>query len=54
MRKNKGFLILIVVSLLLSSCAKKESGELPTPQVQVSAAPEVDDAAASFLGFWDV
>jgi penicillin-binding protein 2 len=53
MKKNKGFLIFVVVSLLLSSCAKKPSGELPTPQVQVSAAPDVDSAAASFLTLWE-
>jgi len=53
MKKNKGFLILIAVSLLISSCTKKPAGELPTPQMQVSAAPDVDSAAVSFLDLWE-
>ena len=54
MKKNKGFLIFVAVSLLLSSCTKKPSGELPTPQMQVSAAPDVDSAAVSFLDLWEI
>ncbi len=53
MKKNKGIIIIVAVSLLLSSCAKKPAGELPTPQMQVSAAPDVDSAAASFLSLWE-
>ncbi len=53
MKNNKGFLILITASLLLSSCAKRSNGELPTPKVQVSAAPEVDSTVASFLALWE-
>ena len=53
MKKNKGFLIFVAISLLLSSCTKKPSGELPTPQMQVSAAPDVDSAAVSFLDLWE-
>jgi len=52
MKKNKGFLILVAVSLLLFSCAKKPGGELPTPYVQVSASPEVDNTVESFLSLW--
>ena len=54
MKKNKGLLILVAASFLLSSCAKKPEGELPTPQVQISTAPEVDKAVASFLALWEV
>jgi penicillin-binding protein 2 len=53
MKKNKGLVILVAISLLLSSCGEKPSGELPIPQVQVSVAPEVDCTAASFLDLWE-
>lgn len=53
MRKNKRFILLVAVSLLLSSCAKKPAGELPTPHLQVSAAPEVDNATVTFLTHWE-
>ena len=53
MKKNKGFLLLIAVSLLLASCAKEPTGELPTPHSQVSAAPDVDSAGTTFLTHWE-
>jgi len=53
MKKNKGFLILVVLSLALSSCARRPGGELPTPNVQVSAAPDVDNTVTSFLALWE-
>jgi len=53
MKRNKGFLILMAASLLLSSCAEKPEGKLPTPQVEISTAPEVDDSVTSFLALWE-
>jgi len=52
MDKNKRILILILLFLLFTSCTKQTSGELPTPQVLVSSAPEVDTAVESFLDLW--
>ena len=50
--KNK-LIILIVLGLLVVSCAEKPPQELPTPQVAVSSAPEVEAAAAFFLSYWE-
>ena len=53
MKKNKNLLILVVLSLLIGSCTKQVNGELPTPQVLVSSAPEVDTIVNSFLTLWE-
>jgi penicillin-binding protein 2 len=53
MKKNKGFIILLAAMLLLSSCGKQPEGQLPTPQVEVSEAPEVEAVVASFLSAWE-
>ncbi|MCJ7622380.1 MAG: hypothetical protein MUO76_02670, partial [Anaerolineaceae bacterium] len=53
MKMYKNLLVLLVLSLLLVSCAKQAAGELPTPQVLVSAAPEVDASVESFLTLWE-
>jgi len=50
---KKIIITLVVAGLLMSSCAKKPPQELPTPQVGVTSAPEVDDAAGIFLSHWE-
>ncbi len=54
MEKLKKILIILVIfGLLAASCAEELPQELPTPQVDVSSAPEVDQAAAFFLSYWE-
>ncbi|MDO9545997.1 MAG: penicillin-binding transpeptidase domain-containing protein [Pelolinea sp.] len=52
MKKNVKLLVLVLSLLILTSCAKQASGDLPTPQVLVSTAPEVDATVESFLSLW--
>lgn len=53
MKKNRNLLVLLVLSMMLVSCAKQAGGELPTPHVLVSSAPEVDASVESFLTLWE-
>jgi penicillin-binding protein 2 len=50
---KKTIITLIIAGLLIVSCADKPPQELPTPNVNVSSAPEVDNAAAFFLSYWE-
>jgi penicillin-binding protein 2 len=50
--KNK-LIVLLILGMLVVSCAEKPPQELPTPQVAVSSAPEVEAAAAFFLSYWE-
>lgn len=48
---------LAIISISAAACGGKMPGlpsqELPTPQMNVSAAPKVEDAARAFLGAWE-
>ncbi|MCD6356126.1 MAG: hypothetical protein J7L66_02475 [Anaerolineaceae bacterium] len=52
MKKNKGIIILMAAVVLLSSCGKQPDGELPTPKVEISQAPDVDSTVSAFLSAW--
>lgn len=45
---------LVIISMTAAACGgEKPVNELPTPQIKVSAAPKVDDAAQAFLSAWE-
>ena len=51
---KKGLFFVLIMALLLSSCAEKAPEELPTPQTKVTSVPDVDSVAAAFLDAWEV
>ena len=52
--KSKGFILLTVCALLLSSCKGQPTvSELPTPQVEVSSAPDVESVVGAYLSQWE-
>jgi penicillin-binding protein 2 len=52
MNRHKKFFIIALLFFLAASCKKQVGAELPTPQVLISSAPEVDAAVESFLTLW--
>ena len=53
MKIKKGFFFILILSIVLSSCAEQEPIELPTPQAKVTSVPEVDGLAQSYLEAWE-
>ena len=51
-KMKKGLFFVVILSLLLASCAEEVAPELPTPQAKVTSVPEVDGEAQSFLDAW--
>jgi predicted small lipoprotein YifL len=49
---KKGLFLILILSLLLTSCGQKAPTELPTPQSQVTTFPDVDSTAQAFLKAW--
>ena len=49
----RSLVVLAVCSLIIFSCAQKPPDGLPTPKVDITSAPEVDQAAAFFLSYWE-
>jgi len=55
MKFRKFLFWLVILSIAAAACGGNLplSQELPTPQIKVSSAPKVDDAARAFLGAWE-
>jgi len=53
MSRMRSLVVLAVCSLIIFSCAQKPPDGLPTPKVDITSAPEVDQAAAFFLSYWE-
>ncbi|MCJ7520370.1 MAG: hypothetical protein MUO42_11960, partial [Anaerolineaceae bacterium] len=55
MKFRKFLFWLVIISIAAAACGGNLplSQELPTPQIKVSSAPKVDDAARAFLGAWE-
>jgi len=53
MKIKKIIISWVIIGLVTVSCAEKPPQELPTPMVDVTSAPEVDNAAAFFLSYWE-
>ena len=55
MKIKKGLFFVLIISILLSSCAAEEAPqELPTPQTKVTSVPDVDSLAQTFLEAWKI
>jgi len=50
---KKGSFAILISALLLASCGQQGTGELPTPQAQVTSVPDVDATAQAFLEAWE-
>lgn len=52
MKYRKNIYTLLLISLAAASCRNKLPAELPTPQIKVTAAPQVDAAVTVYLDAW--
>jgi len=52
MKKNRRWIAVLISLLLMAACAKPAPQVLPTPQIEVSSAPEVEGAVQDFLSLW--
>jgi len=54
MKLRKTLIFLLITGLLAVSCGKQRPpDELPTPQVAITSAPEVDTIVAFYLSYWE-
>ncbi len=53
MNIKRGLYFVLLISIVLSSCAGNAPEQLPTPQTKVTTVPEVDGLAQSFLEAWE-
>ena len=51
-KMKKGLFFVVILSLLLASCAEEVAPELPTPQAKVTSVPEASGEVQSFLDAW--
>jgi len=53
MKLKKIIILLVILAMLAVACSEEPPMELPTPMVDTSSAPEVDNTAAFFLSYWE-
>lgn len=53
MKIRKNLSIVVLCALVLTACSSQPPAELPTPHIQITAAPDVDSVANAFLNAWE-